>query len=170
MSQFIMPLSRQQEQFSIAWVHSIASVAGYSVEEVKVDIDSVDLTITQFGNGDQYPLIESLKVQLKCTYSHAPKKNGIHYPLKIKNYNDLRRECMNPRILVVLHVPETVDKWLKHAPRTILLHHCAYWVSLRGMPPTGNNETINVIVPSSQRFTVSELKQLMSTIAQGNKP
>src|SRR5262245_53491513 len=116
MSQFVMPLTNQQEQFSIAWVHSIASAAGYAVEGVRVDIDCVDVTITQFGKWNDYPQIEGLKVQLKCTYSHTPKEDGIHYPLKIKNYDDLRRKCLNPRILVVLHVPETVDEWIKHAP------------------------------------------------------
>jgi Domain of unknown function (DUF4365) len=169
MSQFVMTLTDQQEQFSIAWVHSIASVAGYSVEKTNVDRDSIDVVIKQFGKGEEFPLLEILSVQLKCTYSHTPKEDGIHYPLKIKNYDDLRRKCLNPRILVVLHVPETVDKWLKDTPENILLHHCAYWVSLWGMPASDNSETVSVLVPTTQRFTVSELKKLMSIIAQGNR-
>jgi len=39
---FQMPLKRQQEQFSLAYIHAIASVAGYSIEEIRVDIDSID--------------------------------------------------------------------------------------------------------------------------------
>lgn len=164
-----MPLTRQQEQFSIAWVRSVASVAGYAVEEIRVDIDSVDLTIVQVGVGEEYPLIEGLKIQLKCTYAHAPKEDGLHYPLKIKNYNDLRRDCLNPRILVVLHVPEKAEQWLKHSHDTLSLYHCAYWMSLNGMPVTENSDTVSVTIPLEQRFTVDALRLLMTALAKGER-
>lgn len=169
---FIMPLTRQQEQFSIAYIHSIASVAGYGVEEIRVDVDSVDLTITQYGDAETYPLIEGLKVQLKCTYAHIPDtgKGHLSFPISIKNYNDLRRKSLNPRVLVVLHVPRNIDLWLGHSEDSIVLNHCAYWTSLREWPDTDNAENITIDLPLSQRFTVSELKGLMEILAGGGRP
>ncbi|MCL6543278.1 MAG: DUF4365 domain-containing protein [Roseiflexus sp.] len=44
-----MNLSRQKEQFSIAWVRAVVSVAGYAVYHPEVDDDSVDLGIAVRG-------------------------------------------------------------------------------------------------------------------------
>lgn len=46
-----MHISQQQEQFSRAYVHAIASVAGFTLYIPQVDDDSVDLGIAQWqGN------------------------------------------------------------------------------------------------------------------------
>ncbi len=46
-----MHISQQQEQFSRAYVHAIASVAGFTIYTPQVDDDSVDLGIAQWqGN------------------------------------------------------------------------------------------------------------------------
>jgi hypothetical protein len=170
MTQFTMPLTQQQEQFSIAYVHSIASAAGYGIEEVRVDIDSIDLTITQYGQDNAYPLIEGLRVQLKCTYAYKPRSDGIHFPLRVKNYNDLRRDCLNPRILVVLYTPKEVGNWLEHSDNYLSLYHCAYWKSLRGKPPTKSSDNVTITIPKSQQFTVDALLQIMDLLAQGRRP
>jgi hypothetical protein len=168
MSVFVMPRTTQQEQFSIAYVHSIASAAGFGVERIQIDLDSVDVRIVQYGRENEYPIIESLNMQLKCTYTHIPQQdNHIHYPLKIKNYNDLRRRSMEPRILVVVHVPEQANYWLVHLNESLALYHCAYWMCLRGMPETANTETVTVKIPIQNRFTVDELRRIMEMLAQG---
>lgn len=167
MSVYTMPLTQQQEQFSIAYVHSIASAAGYGVEGIRVDVDSVDLMITQYGQDDIFPEIDVLQVQLKCTYAHKPKADGIHFPLKLKNYDDLRRNCHNPRILVVVYVPNTVDDWLSHSDDSLALRHSAYWVSLRNSPAV-TTDTPTVVAPN--KFTVDALKQIMNLLVKGLRP
>lgn len=170
MMNFRMPLTQQQEQFSIAYVHAVASTAGYSIEEIRVDVDSIDLTIMQFGNGNEYPFYDGLRVQLKCTYKHKPQDGHLPFPLKIKNYDDLRRESAYPRILVVVYTPEEVDKWVLHSSSSLALHYCGYWVSLRGMPATDNKTAITIPIPIKQEFNVSQLNELMCLIAKGEKP
>lgn len=167
MAAYTMPLTTQQEQFSLAYVHSITSAAGYGLEEIRVDVDSVDLTIVQYGEGESYPQIEGLRVQLKCTYAHPPSADGLHFPLKAKNYDDLRRECMNPRILVVLYVPNDVSRWLIHEKDSLSLYHSAYWLSLRGRPRR-DTETVTVILKDA--FTVGSLQAIMQAIAKGIRP
>ena len=58
--------STQKEQFSLSFCHAVATVAGYSMEEIRVDIDSVDFTIL---SSDTDGLLKKprLDVQLKCT-------------------------------------------------------------------------------------------------------
>lgn len=167
MSVFAMPRTTQQEQFSIAFVHSIVSTAGFGIERISIDVDSIDVTIHQYGKDDEYPIIETLNVQLKCTYAHPPKSdNLIHFPLKLKNYNDLRRVCMSPRILVIVHVPENPLHWLAENPNNLSLFHAAYWISLRNQPAI-NTDSITVKVPTDSKFSTSELKRIMSLLAQG---
>lgn len=170
MNDFTIPLTTRQEQFSIAYLRAIASVAGYSIEEMHVDMDSLDASIMQRGNEQGFPLIESLRVQLKCTYSHSPKNGHLAFPLSKKNYDDLRRECLNPRILVVVHVPKNLDDWIDHQNQQMLLRHEAYWKNLHGMPATSNKDSITVKLDTKQKLTVGELQRLMNILARGQKP
>lgn len=167
---FVLPPQKQQEEFSIAYLHAIVSAAGYGLEHIRIDYDSIDAQIRQYGVTDDFPKIEAISVQLKCTYHHAPKGASLKYPLKRKNYNDLRRDCMNPRILVVLHVPDSFDKWLVQNSGNIVLHNEAYWISLRGMEEREDVENVTIDIPTSQVFSVASLHTLMEKVAQGVKP
>ncbi|MDD5228878.1 MAG: DUF4365 domain-containing protein [Methylococcales bacterium] len=164
---FQISKTKQQEQFSIAYIRAIVSAAGYALEEITVDEDSIDCSVTQRGNGNTYPEIESLRVQLKCTFAHKPHAGYLNYPLSIKNYNDLRRKCMNPRILVVLHVPKDCDDWIQHNENSITLNHLSYWVSIKGMPETYNEKNVSIKIPTAQQFTIETLKNLMNKLANG---
>ena len=173
MGRFSIPLTRQQEQFSIAYIHAIASVAGYSIDKTEVDVDSIDLTIIQCGDDDEdYPDIEGLRVQLKCTYANVPdrERGVLRFPLKVKNYNDLRRNSFFPRILIVVHTPRNLGEWLTHSEEGLSLYHSAYWVSLRNAPATENQENVTVNVPLNQKFTVDELTRIMDLLARGERP
>ncbi len=117
-TKYAYSLKSRQEEFSVAYIRAVAAAAGYSVTKDSIDQDSVDVYISQRGNKDNeddYPHYSILKVQVKCTYRHKPKSDGfIHFPLKLKNYNDLRRENTgDPFILVVLYIPSSDESaWL----------------------------------------------------------
>jgi hypothetical protein len=167
---FHISKTKKQEQFSIAYIRAIAAAAGYSLEEIIVDEDSVDCSIMQRGSGDKYPIHEALRVQLKCTYAHSPDGEYLTYSsLSLKNYNDLRRNCMNPRILVVLHVPnENSENWIQQNENSITLNHLAYWVSIKGRPERQNKETVSIKIPTSQILTIETLRDLMNKLANGD--
>jgi len=164
-----MPFKRQQEQFSLAFIHAIASAAGFGIEEVRIDIDSVDLTIRQYGYDGIYPLCDSLRVQLKSTYANKPKNNVISFPLDIKNYNDLRQKTLVPRILMVVYTPEEAEKWLYQTEDSLVLYHSAYWIKIQGMSPKDNKRKVTVSIPLKQKVTVNELQRIMNLLAQGEK-
>jgi hypothetical protein len=164
---FQISKTKQQEQFSIAYIRAIAAAAGYALEEITVDEDSVDCSITQRGNENKFPMIESLRVQLKCTYAHKPNSEYLTYPLSVKNYNDLRRNCMNPRILVILHIPENFEQWIQQNDNSITLNHLSYWLSIKGMPETQNKGTVSIDIPSTQKLTIEVVRNLMNKLANG---
>src|SRR4051812_4894837 len=95
-----MTENNQKEQFSIAYIRALAAVLGLKVTREEVDDDSVDVTLLRTGG-----TAPKLDIQLKC--SGAIQKMELDFPfrLTIKNYDDLRRRTMVPRILVVLEVP-----------------------------------------------------------------
>ena len=166
---YYMPKSRQEEQFSIAYIQAIASASGYGLEEVKVDLDSIDVTIRQYRNTTENLYGDSLRLQLKCTFAHSPTRDHLPYPLAKKNYNDLCQHCMTPRILVVVHVPRDFDTWITLANDSMILKHHAYWCSLKGQPSiTAKSKTVHL--PLSQRLTVEALRQLMNMVATGGYP
>jgi hypothetical protein len=170
MDNFLIPLSRRQEEFSKAWLMAVAAVAGYSIDITNVDVDGIDARIVQVSNKNCYPKGELINVQLKCSYSCTPKKDGIHFPLSVRTYNKLRSiNLVNPRILLILHVPRKNSDWLSHLDDKMILQHCAYWTSLKGRPETSNRSDISVIVPQSRKFTVDQLKKMMNLVAKGEQ-
>jgi hypothetical protein len=163
-------LSQRKEQFSVAYLHAVASVAGYRTSSPNVDDDSVDWFIKARGahGRRRSPQVD---LQLKCTERRTSRNGHFSFPLPVKNYNDLRGVDVHvPRILVVVFVPDTLDLWLEQSEERLLMKHCAYWVSLRDAPKTENTATVTVRLPRANQFTVDALKSMMRRIGEGANP
>ncbi len=89
----------------------------------------------------------------------------------IQQYNDLRTDTVaTPRILVVLFLPPEQEKWLEHCSDALTLRNCAYWVSLRGAPPSDNHSSQTIYFPENQFFDTSGLKNLMASLSRRDIP
>ena len=153
-----MDLNTQKSRFSLSYIEAVASHAGFQVEEVKVDRDSVDGTLmADFG---RRPRIE---FQAKATARDVVRENYVHFPLPIKNYDDLRLEAINPRILIVVVMPESIDEWINQSGQELCLRHCAYWMSLEGSPASSNQSTITVYLPLGNVFGSAQLTGMMQS-------
>ena len=153
-----MDLNTQKSRFSLSYIEAVASHAGFQVEEVKVDFDSVDGTLkADFG---KRPRIE---FQAKATARDVVRENNVHFPLSVKNYDDLRLEAINPRILIVLVMPESIDEWIIQSDEELCLRYCAYWVSLNGRPASTNQDTITVYLPLVNVFDSAQLTGMMQS-------
>ena len=151
-----MDLNSQKERVSLAYIEAVASCAGYQVTEPKVDRDSVDgALIADFG---KRPRIE---FQAKATTRDVVKESYIHFPLPIKNYNDLRIDAINPRILIILIMPRETQEWVNQTDHQLCLRHCAYWMSLKGQPTSQNTSTVTVHVPMVNVFSNDQLVDMM---------
>ena len=165
-----MDLNAQKEQFSRAYVQAVAAVAGYAWSEPSVDDDSIDLTLSAKGAGGT---IRSPKVdlQLKCHAATTPTGDQISFPLKIKNYEELRDDTvLVPRILVVLLVPTSPTDWLTYTEQELSLRRAAYWVCLHSQPTRTNKSTVTVPVPRDQHFDADGLRGIMHRISSGGQP
>lgn len=165
-----MYITHQQEEFSRAYVHAIATVAGFKVVPgATPDDDSVDLSIASRGPRG---LIRSprIDVQLKC-HRGAVDVDPWPYALRLKNYEDLRHtDYQAPRILVVVVVPEDVEGWLAQSEEALVLRRCGYWRSLRGEPETTNETSVTVTLPRSNVFSVESLRSMMERVGAGGTP
>ncbi|MBI2570942.1 MAG: DUF4365 domain-containing protein [Candidatus Schekmanbacteria bacterium] len=95
-----MYLSFQQEEFSRAYVHAVATVAGFKIYPPAFpDDDSIDLSIGTRGllGKIRSPRVD---VQLKC-WRGTVDGEVLSYELPIKNYGELRHQV--PRILPRKH-------------------------------------------------------------------
>ncbi len=167
-----MDSDRQKEEFSNAFIQAVSASAGFSATKPSVDDDSVDWTIAQAGGGGTIRS-PSLDVQLKssATIDLEDDADTFAYPLKIKNYHELRHtDFLVPRILVVARLPADVQRWTEQSDESLLLRHCAYWISLRGRPDSSNTTSITVHLSVSQRFTVESLQDMMLRISKGDHP
>jgi hypothetical protein len=165
-----MDLSQKKQEFSRAYVKAVAAVCGYATQEPSVDDDSVDLTLAARGGAGTIRS-PKLDLQLKCTSRDVLGEQTVNFPLEIKNYDELRpTNVLVPRILVVVVVPDDLLNWLAHSETELLLRHCGYWFSLRGMLPTANLTTVTVNVPRTQVFDVLGVTAIMQRVANGGLP
>ncbi len=165
-----MFITTQKEEFSYAYISSVASVAGYSFQIAPrpLDLVGVDVTIKGLVSPGSRRRTR-LDLQLKCTSQDLLDNKGIRYPLEIKNYNELRNTNPDddPLLLVVVLVPEKVEHWLQQTETELCLKRCAYWVSLRGQAESTNQTNVTIYLPRQNVFSVDALKTLMQRIAAG---
>jgi hypothetical protein len=163
-------INQQKEQFSNTYLQAITTVAGYSLYKPSVDDDSVDWGIAAKGVLGRIRA-PRLELQLKSTSRELLDDTYLRYPLKLKNYDDLRLpDFAIPRILVVLVLPENLADWLHQTQKELCIRYCAYWISLRGMPETQNITTVTISLPRSNQFSVAALQSIMQRIGQGVEP
>jgi hypothetical protein len=163
-------LNQRKEQFSNAYVRAVASVAGCSLAKPEVDEDSIDLIVSQRG-GQGIIRSPRVELQLKCTERDVINNGALHFPLKLKNYEELRGDdVLVPRILIVLYVPDDLTDWIEHSEQQMLIRHCAYWVSLRGLAATANTTNVTVTIPQANLFNPASLTEIMARIGGGGLP
>jgi hypothetical protein len=156
--------NEQKQQLSVAYVHAIAACAGYTCQVQNVDDDSVDVVIGARGYVHERAVLRSprLDVQLKATSSAELKRDYLSFRLPVKNYDELRDQCLVPRLLVVLLLPNQSAEWLQTTEECMISRRCAYWLSLFGLPDTANTTTVSIRIPRSQPLDVAQLRGLMA--------
>lgn len=142
----------------MAYVEAVATQAGCTVTKGPYpDRESVDMQIR--AHGGMQPCLD---VQLKATTTLGPMKDGnLVFSLKVKNYEDLRRRTLVPRLLVVLDLPKDEEQWLTVEPARLVLRKCAYWLKLTGFPEHDNKETVSVRIPAENIFDMDAVRELM---------
>ena len=127
-----MDINIQKEEFSYAYIYAVVSAAGYSFQIANrpLDIGGIDIIIS--GEEQEYSLYPPrLEVQVKSTSTAVPDNEFIRYPLKLKNYNELRKsKTLVPKILVIILLPDNPQEWVNQSEEELCLRRCGYWLSL----------------------------------------
>ena len=162
-----------EAELSYAYLHAVASRAGFSCEYRNRHLDGagVDATIAEDGRklaADSQLSTFALDVQLKATYRDLPEDNGkLSFSLNVAQYDKLRSTQLGaPRILVVLRLPSDPELWLEISEDALIARKCAYWVSLRGARASENQRTQTVYLPRSNLFTPQQLTTLMTCVSR----
>lgn len=164
-----LTLNHQKEQLSVAYIRAVAAAAGFSCTKPEVDDDSVDIIVSCSGTYGDNVVLRSPRVEMQAKATaavFAQEDTVLKFPLPVKNYDDLRGTTLVPRLLVVMVVPENADDWIEQNDERLLIHHCAYWVSLRGYAETDNSRTVTVDIPREQIFNVENLQALMERVSR----
>ncbi len=159
-----------KEHLSLAYIQAIASLSGFGVERMQVDIDSVDVSLRGYGWLSEEPGVlwsPVLDVQLKSSAKVEIRDESLLFDLPIKNYNELRIENRHiPALLVLLHLPEQREQWAVQSRQELILRRCAYWYNLAGLPASTNSKTQRIAIPVSNVFSPSALRNLLLRVAR----
>ncbi len=145
----------RMEQLSLTYIRAVAAQAGFQVSRPEVDLGIDGYLLSDFNRRPQ------IGFQAKATAQEILQNGVIRFPLPIKNYNDLRADSSNPLILIVLLMPEDDTRWAVQSSTELCLHHCAYWLSLEGMPVSDNTSSVTIQIPEANIFSVDQLTDLM---------
>jgi hypothetical protein len=161
-----MTSNLQKEQFSIAYVHALASAAGVKISKGAVDDDSVDVGLERTGGA-----APKLDLQLNCTADPLPSAGDIPFALSRKNYDDLRRRTVAPRWLVVLFVPTECRDWVSLEPASMtILKHTAWWMSLANHPDTTNDASVTVYLPRDNVLRPESIVDKLNEVQANFRP
>lgn len=164
-----MYITLQQEKFSYAYLHAVTVAAGYEmlVKGRAMDNAGIDISIECPGLIGRV-LSPKLDAQVKCTADQSIVRDAfIHYPLDVRNYERLRHPNPScPQFLFLMLVPSDKDLWMVVSEEQSFLRKCAYWLSLKGVDPTQNQQTITVKIPRNNLLTPESLQRIMFEIAE----
>jgi len=147
----------RKSELSFAYIAALAARVGYTCQRgPQPDVDSIDATIR---SGDA--VRTQFDVQLKATSSPDEKKDGLHFRLSRKNYNDLAALRVTPLVLVVLVLPPSEADWLACTVEHLTIRGCGWWTSIASRVPT-DAESKTVVIPATQRIDMSGLAPLMA--------
>jgi hypothetical protein len=165
----VVATNDEKDVFSRAYLFAIAAAAGLMVEFPSRDAESVDAQIRPLS-ASQFPRSPRLEVQLKCSSDvRLRRPDGIHFELEQKNYDDLRKDAVVPKLLVVVLVPSEFP-YLHSFPHLAILKYSAYWKSLYGLPSNGNKRSTTVEIPWVNRLTPEALRTILSDFERGRFP
>jgi hypothetical protein len=145
--------SWQKEQFSHAYLLSVATHGGFTIASWNVDKDGVDATIRKDGL--------MVDIQLKCTQSPRQSRGDYVYDLDIPTFDKLRDSKRSaPGYLALIVVPEDINKWLTQEPEKLLLSCHGYWARIQDMPPASGSTKTAINLPRAQSLDVAALENM----------
>jgi hypothetical protein len=159
-----------QESLSRSYIHAIAGTAGVNIainREFDYGVDGTFRAVVTRNNRR----IESgycLDFQLKCTKNWSHEQDNVSYSIETKTYNDIvtRQGSEISLLLILLCVPQDIDKWINVSEDSLILSHCCYYVHLNGAAVNNENSTKKILIPRSNVLCPRSLNELIAAEKQ----
>lgn len=161
-----------KEGLSRAFILAVAHRAGLNcaLREFDYGIDGTFRDVKVIGKRrveSGFALDFQAKSSERCEFDET----HLAYDLEAKSHIDLVDGNVGcPRILIVMALPREPERWLEIDGESMILRRSAWWVSLRGKPPTVNKQTERIRIPATQIFNVPALTSMMQRIRMGDLP
>ena len=161
--------TKRKEELSISYLNVLCAREGIAMEIQKHDDDGIDAILNKIvQRRDGSPYKASFEVQLKSTSRISVENDkSFSYPLKKKNYDDLRRPSTAKPFLFLLILPENEGDLLDHSVNELIIRKCMYWLDLKGMPNSDNASNVTVYFPQENIVSPDMLRSTMTQIAEG---
>ena len=157
-----------QEMLQLGYLFAVSAAAGCNTWQPQID-EGVDVLLSH-TSAAHLSNQAWLHIQMKATGASGSKQaSRISAKMSRKRYNELRDPNVTfNKIVVIMHQPTSQAKWISAGQQNLVIRHCAYWVSLRGLPePPGSGDYVTVTAPLSNVFDDVELCRLMAIVGQG---
>lgn len=163
--------NHRQEALCRAYVHAVAALAGVGTSVPMPDY-GVDLSLRNIEQRGTRHLDGRLQLdlQLRSTTRANVTDTDVSYDLDVQTYDFLRESSQIRCLLVVLVLPEAETLWLTQSPEELIVRHCAYWRSLRGLGPITATSSTRIALPRSQVFSVPAVREILNRLSQGGEP
>jgi hypothetical protein len=160
-------------ELSYAYLHAVVARAGFGCKTGgRIDDGSgVDafVRVPERLDPDCNLWNFDIEIQLKATHRPARALKGrySYFFQGIARYDRLREPGSPlPKILVVLFLPKDPADWLTLTEKSLVARRCAYWVSLKGAPPSTNDTGQTIYIPRSQVLSVAGLREIATRLAR----
>lgn len=160
-------LSARQEAFAGSYIRAVISLAGCTTAIPETDNDKVDIVAMSRMKGTKFTK-PKIDIQSKCKIGPAPTSDPMSYKLDIETYDNLRDPFVtNPRILVVVFVPQLHNDWVMQDHAQLALKHCGYWTCLQDEPEVTGQDSKTVHLPKANLFSAAALQAMMVSASNG---
>jgi Domain of unknown function (DUF4365) len=164
-----LPLSAMKEQFSLGYVHMVASAAGFSIKSHGTDYDGVDVTIFSSAEYATY-YCPQFELQVKCTSQRrVVRQHSIAWHMEAGPFRKLTSpKRFIPAYLGVLVVPGDPETWLEQDQEKLLTRSRMYWQAaalLGAIEADAGSRTVHL--PLANLFDVSQLRRIMESMGDG---
>jgi hypothetical protein len=164
----VLTRNHRQEALCRAYVQAVAAQAGlgYSVPVPDYGIDLSLRTIDVRGSR-RTDVSYQLDIQLRSTTRAVLTDTHVGFDVDVGTYESLRNpEAGVPRILIVLVLSADEAEWVSQSQQELVIRHCAYWLSLKGFPPTTAARTCRVAIPRSNVFSSDRARAILQRVRE----
>nr|WP_169746803.1 DUF4365 domain-containing protein [Demequina gelatinilytica] len=146
---------------------AVAAAAGCNVWTSSFD-DGVDMLLEHKRPGQKECRIQ---LQLKATSSEKMiTSTSVSAYMSEKRWDEFRDpDPYEPRIVVVMALPDDQGEWAFATHDAFELRHCAYWVNIAGEPAASSSRPI-VTAPRANVFDDVAVCKMMAKIRAGGAP